>query len=141
MKKVILFLAVVIFLLGGCSNAPPVSITPVETSMRPEPYFPVQAEEPRAYMLVLLPGKLVMDKDGYLRVNDALVLWPYGYSLITEGDDIWILTGKGVKAFRVGDNITLGGGFIPDEYVAMKIGHALPEGCTGSFFLANPIPE
>jgi hypothetical protein len=106
-----------------------------------EPYFPVQTEKPETYLLALLPGKLVMDKDGYLRIGNALVLWPYGYSFSIEGKDIWILDDKGAKVARVGDEVKIGGGFIPDNVVPMKIGHSLPAGCEGPFWLAAPMSE
>ncbi|OGO17505.1 MAG: hypothetical protein A2Z15_05820 [Chloroflexi bacterium RBG_16_50_11] len=133
--KCLMILILGIFLLaGGCTgnlvDKPP-----------SEPYFPVQTEIPSTYLLALLPGKLIMDKDGYLRISEqnTLVLWPYGYSFKIEGQDVWIINDKGMKAVKVGDDITLGGGFIPDNVVPMKIGHALPEGCKGPFWLANPL--
>jgi hypothetical protein len=116
-------------------------IEPSSTTPQHEPYFPVQTEKPETYLLALLPGKLVMDKNGYLRIANALVLWPYRYSFSVEGADIWILDDKGVKVAYVGDEVKIGGGFIPDNVVPMKIGHYLPADYEGPFWLAAPMSE
>ena len=116
-------------------------IEPSSTTPQHEPYFPVQTEKPETYLAALLPGKLVMDKAGYLRIGNALVLWPYGYSFSIEGKDIWILEYKGTKVARVGDEVKIGGGFIPGDVVSMKIGHPLPADCEGPFWLAAPMSE
>lgn len=110
----------------------------IEETHLPYPYFPVQKEIPEAFLLALLPGKLVLDEE-YLRVNDSLILWPYGYTLEIQEDDIWVADEEGRRVARVGDWIEIGGGFIPEEYVEEKIGDTLPESCTGPFFLGNPL--
>ncbi len=109
----------------------------------PEPYFPVQKEVPKTYMLVLLPGKLVIDSAGYLRVNvtpdlHALIIWPYGYSLKIEGKDVWIINDKGQAVAKVGDTVKLGGGFVGADVVEERIGQALPKDAAGPYFISNP---
>jgi hypothetical protein len=78
---IFILVLVAIFLLGGCNTI--------------KPYFPVQKEIPKEYMLVELSGKLV-DVAGYLRVNEvnALIIWPYGYSLKIEGKEMWVINDK-----------------------------------------------
>ena len=110
---------------------------------QPVPYFPVQKDVPQMLYLVLLPGTLVMDKDGYLRVNvdkdtQALVIWPYGYSLKVEGKEIQIINDKGQIVAKVGDTVKLGGGFVGVSDAEERIGHALPKNATGPYFISNP---
>jgi hypothetical protein len=135
-----------LILLAGMLVIPPIlAISCTGNSAdktQPEPYFPVQKEVAWAELLTLLPGKLVMDDAGYLRVNvtndlHALIIWPYGYSLRIEDKEMWILNDKGQAIMRVGDSVKLGGGFIPASAVEELIGHALPEYATGPYFLSN----
>ena len=110
---------------------------------QPEPYFPVQKEVQTTMMLVLLPGKLVIDNNGYIRVDminesDPLIIWPYGYSLNIEGKDIWIINDKGQAVAKVGDSVKLGGGFVGADVVEERIGQALPKDAAGPYFISNP---
>jgi len=120
----------------GCSNNSADKTQPV-------PYFPVQKDVPQELMLALLPGTLVVDKDGYLRVNvtkdlQALAIWPYGYSLKIEGEEFQIINDKGQIVAKVGDTVKLGGGFVGVSAVEQRIGHALPKNATGPYFISNP---
>ena len=103
MLLVLLILVFISILAIGCSNNSADKTQPV-------PYFPVQKDVPQIMYLVLLPGTLVMDKAGYLRVNvdkdtQALVIWPYGYSLKIEGKEIQIINDKGQIVAKVGDTV------------------------------------
>ena len=138
-KRLIQIIGTLIFipiLAIGCSNNSTDKTQPV-------PYFPVQKDVPQELMLALLPGTLVMDKDGYLRVNvtedlQALVIWPHGYSLKIEGKEIQIINDKGQIVAKVGDTVKLGGGFVGVSDAEERIGHALPKNATGPYFISNP---
>jgi hypothetical protein len=104
--------------------------------LTPEPYFPVQKEFQTTVLTSLIQGKLVLN-NGYLRVYDELIIWPYGYSLKTEGKEMWVINEKGQPAARVGDEVGIGGGEIPADFAEEKIGHPLPEGCEGPYWLAG----
>jgi hypothetical protein len=101
------------------------------------PYFPMQKEMPLEFMLVSLTGKLVNDK-GYLRVADALIIWPYGYSLEVSGAELWIISDKGQTVAKVGDIVKLGGGFLDSSAVEARIGQSLPSDAAGPYFISNP---
>jgi len=104
-----------------------------------EPYFPVQKEVAETVMLARLGGKLVLDDTGYLRVNDTLIIWPYGYSLKIEGKEIWIINDKGEKIAHVGDWVNLGGGEVPAWAVVERIGQALQEDAKGPYWIAGDV--
>ncbi|HEX9896045.1 MAG TPA: hypothetical protein VGA85_00070 [Dehalococcoidales bacterium] len=106
---------------------------------QPEPYFPVQKEVAEEVMQARLEGKLVMDDAGYLRVYDALIIWPHGYSLKIEGKEIWIINDKGQAVARVGDMVMVGGGFVDTWVAEEKIGCALPEDAKGPCWLAGNV--
>jgi hypothetical protein len=139
-KRLLLIVSILVIIFASilsCSNNSADKTQPV-------PYFPVQKNVPQIMYLMLLHGTLVMDKDGYLRVNvtkdlPALVIWPYGYSLKIEGKEIQVINDKGQIVAKVGDTVTLGGGFVPlVSDVEERIGHALPKNATGPYFISNP---
>ena len=141
-KRLIQIIGMLVFipvLAISCSNNSAAKTQPV-------PYFPVQKNVPQIMYLMLLHGTLVMDKDGYLRVNvtkdlPALVIWPYGYLLKIEGKEIQVINDKGQIVAKVGDTVTLGGGFVPlVSDVEERIGQALPKNAIGPYFyLKSPI--
>jgi len=116
--------------LAGChSDEPPTNVV-----------FPVQAEPAEIVLLASLPGELVLDEDGYLRVNDNIILWPWGYSLDNRGPDLWVvIDDEGREVARVGEWVRIGGGQIAASFAEEKIGYSLPEGCTGPFWLAGEV--
>jgi hypothetical protein len=120
----IVILTVSLALLPACGEKTP----------SPTPYFPVQAEVQELGLNALLSGELVLD-DGCLRVYDNLILWPYGYTVEMEGDDIWVVNEHGEWVVNVGDRVQMGGGVISAEFAEEKIGRSLPEGCMGPFWL------
>lgn len=83
--------------------------------------------------------------DGYLRIeleysdDKDLVIWPHGYSVRDEGDEIQVLDGEGRVVAVVGETITLGGGEVSIAIVEKYIGQSLPEGCTGPFWIASEV--
>ena len=85
-----------------------------------------------------------MNNKGYLRLKrtadlHALIIWPYGYSLKIEGNEIWIINEKGQAVTKAGDTIKLGGGFVDASASEERMGHALPEAATGPYFISNPL--
>ena len=108
------------------------------------PYFPVVKNEPQGSFLADLKGTLMLE-DGYLRVSSSysdtteLIIWPYGYSLNVEGDDIRIIDGDGQVVARVGDNIYVVGGEVPLIVVWKDIRGLLPSDCTGPYWLASDV--
>jgi len=134
MKRLMIPLCILVLFLGSCTSEPP-------DTPQPEPYFPVQKEVPKTFLLALLPGRLVIDDAGYLRVNDTLVIWPHGYSLKIDGNDIWVIDDTGQACAKVGDWVKIGGGVIPGYVVEEKIGQPLPAGCEGPYWLAGGMSE
>jgi len=116
--------------LAGCGGEePPTNVV-----------FLVQAEPAEIVLLASLPGELVLDEDGYLRVNDNIILWPWGYSLDNRGPDLWVvIDDEGREVARVGEWVRIGGGQIAASFAEEKIGYSLPEGCTGPFWLAGEV--
>jgi hypothetical protein len=108
------------------------------------PYFPVIKNEPQGSFLGDLKGTLVLE-DGYLRLSRSysdtteLIIWPYGYSLNVEGDDIRIINGHGQLVAHVGDNIYVVGGEVPLITVVKFIRGLLPFGCKGPYWLASDV--
>ena len=121
-------LLIVSLILYACSSNSPASVT----------YFPVQKQVEPIAMEVLLTGKLIQD-NGYLRISEELIIWPYGYSLKTEDNDIWVIDDKDQTVARVGDTVKIGGGEIPGYWAEEIIGHPLPAGCEGPYWLAGHI--
>ncbi|HEX9896902.1 MAG TPA: hypothetical protein VGA85_04475 [Dehalococcoidales bacterium] len=139
MKHVYLYciLAVILIGMSACTDNS-------ADKTQPESYFPVQKEAAEEVMQALLPGKLVIDDAGYLRVNvtndfHPLIIWPYGYSLKIEGKETWIINDKGQAVARVGDTVILGGGEVPAWAVEEIIGYALPEDAKGPYWTVGKI--
>ena len=108
------------------------------------PYFPVQKPGIDG-MTALMEGRLELE-NGYLRVDKYLLIWPHGFSLRTEGEEILIIDGNGQVVARVGDKITLGGGevSIPEEeakeFIEKSItGKPLPDNCTGPYCIVSEV--
>ncbi len=104
-------------------------------------YFPVQKEVQTIYPDGLVKGTLVLDGD-YLRItrpvgNGDLLVWPYGYSLRIEGNEIQIVDNDGQIVACVGDSIKLGGGQIPAQMVEEFIGKSLPYDCEGPYWIVS----
>lgn len=106
------------------------------------PYFPVARGE--TGMESLATGTLVLE-DGYLRLSTTysddnyLIIWPNGYSLDMEGDEIKILDEDGQVVARVGDNISVAGG--EDGWISccIVLGRLLPFNCDCPYWVANDV--
>ena len=109
----VFLLCAVSFSLVGCKNNPALENI----------YFPVTKEANLQYPSVLEHGRLVLEGNG-LRLKPStflgelfgksdLLIWPYGYSLITQDNKICVVNEKGVIVVKVGDSIKVGGGDVP----------------------------
>jgi hypothetical protein len=141
-----LLLAVLSTLLGSCGGKVDPVTSPAETTFQPQRTlaikFYAEKEPSQGYMLTILGGKLMIDDNGYIRVEGvtgkALIVWPYGYNIKQGGEDIWILDENGEEIYHVGDEVKVGGGLGGKDTAEQRIGAALPEGCEGPYFLAAP---
>lgn len=95
----------------------------------------------------VLSGELLLDND-CLRINDGysnyLIIWPPGFSMRTEGEEIQVIDSNGKVVARVGDNIYVSGGEFPGEkareYIEESIvGKPLPAGCPGPYWIVGAI--
>ncbi len=103
------------------------------------PFFPVQ-KTGLDQMEALMKGVLVLD-NGYLRVESIysddsyLLIWPYGFSRRTEGEEILIINGDGKTVAHVGDMIQVGGG--EDGATKDYIGQKLPDDVKGPYWIVG----
>jgi hypothetical protein len=79
-------------------------------------------------------------KNGYLRVDDYLVIWPPDYSWRSKGEKIQVLNERKKVFATVGDSVKLGGGgsksiSVAEYYIEQK----LPEGCEGPFWIVSEL--
>ena len=89
-------------------------------------------------MLALLKGQLVL-VNGCLRVDNYLLVWPHGFSISTDGEVIQIIDNTGKPIVRVGDQVKLGGGERPSEFVA-QYSAALPSNrCSGPYWIVGEV--
>ncbi len=64
---------------------------------------------------------------GYLRVDGKLLVWPLGYNVLLENDDIWILDAQKQKIARVGDTVKVTGVGAYKRQIQHAIGEMLRE--------------
>ena len=125
-------LAVVLSISFACNN----NSTNISSST---PFFPVQ-KAGLDRMNGEFEGKLVLD-NGCLRVDKYLIIWPHGFSLRTEGEEIQVIDSNGQVVARVGDEIYVGGGELPAEearFIEESItGQPLPDNCTGPYWIVG----
>lgn len=105
--------------------------------------FPVQ-KAGLSKMDSLMEGRLELDDNGCLRVDNYLIIWPYGFSLRTEGEDIQVIDEKGQVFAHVGDVIKIGGGEIPleeaREFIEKSIvEQPLPDDCQGPYWIVGEV--
>jgi hypothetical protein len=142
MKRFLIFLLSVpafmaLIILAGCTNS---EITSIEV-----PYFPVQKEVPRVLMGGLYEGKLVLEnrlllsRDLFPGDESVLIIWPFGYTMEIDGNQIKILNEKGQPAAAVGDNIRMGGGGVSPDWETY-VGQPMPKGgIQVPFWLASSV--
>lgn len=109
------------------------------------PFFPVQSKPSEFSMTALLKGELVLDENGCIRVkhgnDNYLLVWPYGFSLRTEGGAIQIVDSTGKPVARVGDIIEAGGGECvkPCRNIAKYSAQLPSERCSGPYWIVGQV--
>jgi hypothetical protein len=138
MKLFVVPLLAITLLLGGCSG------NPAEPPLT-NPYFPVLKEPETTYPDALAEGTLVLE-DNCLRLKphsligeSSLLIWPYGYTLNINGDEIHVVDNKDQVVASLGDSIKVGGGHIILEIVEKYIGKSLPDNCPGPYWLVSGV--
>lgn len=146
MRKILIRVALIISLVPLLLFGVSCKVDEEEQSL---PFFPALKEPANTNMEALARGWLVK-YDNCLRLKPfyyfskgELVIWPYGYSLKTEGKNIWVLDGERNKVARAGSWIKMGGGTITghDSFIEELIGGPLPEGVEGPYWLAGEIVD
>lgn len=109
------------------------------------PFFPVLKEPETVYPDALAWGTLVLE-DNCLRLkshspfgDSSLLIWPYGYTLIIDGNEIHVVDNHGQVVANLGDSIKVGGGRTTLEVVEKYIGETLPDNCTGPYWLVSGV--
>lgn len=130
----LLVFGIVLLIVTACSGNSAITASPV-------PFFPQQKETPNVYMDALLVGELVL-VDNCLRINDSdgnsyLPIWPQGFSLHIEKNIIQVIDDTGQFVAQVGDNLKVGGGEMPEEYITEYLAQPLPNGCSGPYWIAS----
>ncbi|MEJ7841990.1 MAG: hypothetical protein WKF95_09490, partial [Rubrobacter sp.] len=103
-------------------------------------------------MMALTRAELEVDGEGCLRFGAIdgpggyLPVWPPGYSLKTEGDDVRVLDERGRLVARAGDKVEAGGGGIGRSgtaggYEELRQRLDVPGKCTGIFWIITPPVE
>ena len=142
-KRKVLILLFTLLVVLGTSFACNDNSTSISSS---SPFFPVQ-KAGLASMEALLEGRLELD-NGYLRVkyfdDNYLLIWPHGFSLRTEGEEIQVIDSNGQVFACVGDKIRVGGGektgekakeFI-EKYIVEQ---PLPDDCLGPYWVIGEV--
>jgi len=127
-------LATVLLIAIACNNS---SVT----TPSPALFFPQQKEAKPDFMTALLVGELTL-ADGCLRLNDIdgnsfLLIWPQGFSLRNEKNIIQVVDDTGQFVAQVGDNLEVGGGEMPGEYISEYLSQPLPSGCSGPYWIVG----
>ncbi len=141
LKALIIGIGIILsILISGCVEEP--QQKPINTSSS-TPFFPVQNYPSEFSMTALLEGKLALE-DGCLRVSDRgydnyLLVWPYGFSLSTEGGVIQIMDDTDRPIVRVGDELKVGGGEIPDERIAKYSAELPSDRCPGPYWIVGEV--
>ncbi len=141
-RKVLILLSMLMIVLStsfACND----NSTSISSST---PNFPVQ-KAGLGGMDALLEGRLELD-NGYLRVkyvdNNYLLIWPHGFSLRIEGEEIQVIDSNGQVFARVGDIIKVGGGEAPSgkekEYLEKYfVEQPLPDDCQGPYWIIGQV--
>jgi hypothetical protein len=99
-------------------------------------------------MTALGGGRLVVH-NGCLAVADRsprpiYVVWPDGYTMVFRQEVSVLIDAVGREVSRLGDEVTLGGGYVPLEHVDAATIDGLPEACrTGGqgYFLTTGLAD
>ncbi len=123
-------------LVTGCVEKTQQDESSVNTST--SPFFPVQKEPNPVRMTALLEGEL-MQINGCLRVDDYLLIWPYGFSVSTSGGVIQINNSTGKPVAIVGDKVKLGGGEKPGDIIANFSSELPSSRCSGPYWIVGDV--
>lgn len=113
------------------------------------PLFLVQSEPATAVMDALFEGSIREDDAGCLRTQatgaiGATVVWPYGFTLRTLGDDPYVMNADGRVVGRIGGVFLLGGGYVPSLHEGIPLADAAraaaTERCPGSYWIVGDVP-
>lgn len=113
-------------------------------------YFPVQKAGMNTMEALLEGVRLELDDNGCLRVkyfdDNYLLIWPHGFSIRTEGEEIQVIDDNGQVVACVGDKINVGGGEFPGEkareYIEESIvEQPLPDDCPGPYWIVGETVE
>lgn len=103
-------------------------------------YFPAAESASLGYPMATIHGTLIFDGK-YLLIRTEyldtfLIIWPYGYSVNSDGDEIQILDESDQVVAHVGDFIIAGGGETSKEVVEENyIRASLPDDYEGPYWL------
>ncbi|VVB85323.1 Uncharacterised protein [uncultured archaeon] len=128
---------VVSILIAGCVEKTHQDERYVNTST--PLFFPVQKyTNPRVQMTAELEGELVQI-NGCIRVNNYLLVWPYGFSVSANGEAIQINNSTGKPVAIVGDKVILSGGEKPGDIIA-NFSRELPSSrCSGPYWIVGDV--
>ena len=124
-------------LISGCVEEPQQIGKSVNTSTS-TPFFPEQKENLAIHMDAELVGELVLE-NGCLRLGNDLLVWPHGFSVITEDRVTQIIDNNGQPIIRVGDKIKLGGGEMPSEHLAQYSADLPSDRCSGPYWIVGEV--
>lgn len=114
-------------------------------------YLPVQ-KPGLSQMEALLEGVILeMDNNGCLRVkcfdDNYLLIWPHGFSMRTEGEEIQVIDSNGQIVACVGDIVNVSGGEVAVEEAEARelidtiAEHPLPDDCQGPYWIVGEMVE
>jgi hypothetical protein len=143
-SKILIFILILAVFLGtavSCSS----NSSSISSST---PYFPVQKPGMDRMEALMENVKLEMDSNGCLRAEGYLLIWPHGYSVRTEGEEVQIINDNGQVVACVGDKINVSGGeFAAPEEEAREsiekniIRQKLPDCCSGPYWIVGETVE
>ena len=97
-------------------------------------------------MMAEISGKLVLDDEGCLRIEeppghtDTVPIWPTDFELDTSGEEVSVLDEEGRVAATVGEKVYMGGGGVPKDRVTLadeKMLRELFERCPGEYWIVG----
>ena len=102
------------------------------------PFFPTQPRPQSEAMQALAGGVLTVEGE-CLRLGESLPIWPYGFTIVREGDDIEVRDQTGKTIGRVGEEIKLGGGMVTN--LGPELAAVVEGKCEGPFWIVGEIVD
>ncbi len=137
-KYASILLALVAFSLAAACGA--------ASSPSPEVFFPQLRPNVSGGPDAATGGKLALGEEGCLRVKSSaddssgwVPIWPASYELVTRGEEIRILDGKGRVVAQVGKEVSIGGGEagLQKDFVKASMARELRERCPGTYWVVQ----